>query len=436
VSEYTLTPKKPSGVRGWLLVLCIWLTASSALMILGFAYVGIAIPGASNYSLLMLVAIASIFFGPGFVVGLLLWTRARRAFGAAVTYFTISLVISAIALMGSIIAKNGAIGSYIVIFCINLVWLLYLRKSDRVANTYRLPSMTLSPQCRPTPTSNNYLVRHWRGELGLGVSYWVNSLLLMASVGVIGFALHTMDIVQNPRLWLAVSATATVFGIVGAVWLSIGIWRSAGYAKHAFWGVAARVVVTLSLLALGSRALMYGMPYSAEAYRLAVAGDDTPPHQLRLVRNGQGLEIAGGIDFGTAHDVQVLLSAAPGVKTVDLNSIGGRVAEAERLRDIVRQRHLSTYTSDVCASACTLVYLAGQRRYLGPYGRLGFHRWSFAGLTPEQVLDNIREQERQMIAAGVAPDFAAKASATAANDLWVPDRVTLVNAHVVTDPLN
>jgi hypothetical protein len=430
----TLTPKTPYGVRGWLLVLCIWLTASSALMFLGLAYIGIAIPGASNYSPLMLLAIASIFFGSGFVVGLLLWTRARSAFAAAVTYFVVNLVIWATAaLMGSIFKSDGIL-SCVIIFCFNLVWLMYLLKSDRVTNTYRLPFPR--NRCRPTPTSNNYLVRHWRGELGLGVSYWVNSLLLMASVGVIGFALRTMDIVQHPRLWLAASATATVFGIAGSVWLSIGIWRSAWYAKRAFWGIAARVVVTLSLLVLGSRALMYGVPYSAEAYRIAVAGDDTPPHQLRLVRNGQGLEISGGIDFGTAHDVQAVLSAAPGVRTVDLNSIGGWTAEAAKLRDIVQQRHLATYTSDMCASACTMVYLAGQRRYLGPHGRLGFHRSSFAGQSPEQERDNIREQEREMIAAGVTPEFAAKASATAANDLWVPDRVTLVNAHVVTDLLD
>jgi hypothetical protein len=340
--------------------------------------------------------------------------------------------------MGATIApKSEGIVSSAIMFCINLTWLMYLWKSDRVTNTYSLPSTMRFPQNPSRPTSsNNYLVRHWRGELGLGVSYWINSLLLLAVVGVIGFILRAMNLVQSPRLWLAVSATATVFSIVGFVWLSIGIWRSAGYAQRAFWGIAARVIVTLSLLVLGSRAVMYGVPYSAEAYRLAVAGDDTPPHQLRLVRNGQGLEIAGGIDFGTAHDVQVLLSAAPGVTTVDLNSIGGWTVEAAKLRDIVRQRHLSTYTSDACASACTMIYMAGQRRYLGPHGRLGFHRSSFPGWTPEQERDDAREQEREMVAAGIAPEFAAKAWATPANDLWVPDRVTLVNAHVVTDLLN
>jgi hypothetical protein len=436
VSEFTLAPKTPCGVRGWLLVLCIWLTASSALIILGFACIAIAIPSA--FSSLRLMAVVSIYFGTGLVVGLLLWTRARRAFVTAVTFFIINLVISAIALMGAILTKGDAIVSFVVMFCINFAWLMYLWKSDRVTNTYRLPSMTQFPRnrCRPMRTSNNYLVRHWRGELGLGVSYWVNSVLLIAAVGVIRFALRGMDLVQSPRLWLAASATATVFGIVGSVWLSIGIWRSAGYAKRAFWGIAARVVVAFSVLALVSNALMYGVPYSAEAYRLAVAGDDTPPHKLRLVRNGQAIEIAGGIDFGTAHDVQVLLGASPGVRTVDLNSIGGWTTEAAKLRDLVRLRHLSTYTSDVCASACTMVYLAGERRYLGPRGRLGFHRSSFAGQTPEQERDNIREQQREMIAAGIAPEFAAKASATAANDLWVPDRMTLVKAHVVTDLLD
>jgi hypothetical protein len=47
---------------------------------------------------------------------------------------------------------------------------------------------------------------------------------------------------------------------------------------------------------------MYGVPYSVEAYRLAVAGDDTPPHQLHLVRNGQGLTLVN------AHVVTDLLN--------------------------------------------------------------------------------------------------------------------------------
>ena len=37
--------------------------------------------------------------------------------------------------------------------------------------------------------SGNYFARHWRGELSLGISYWVNGLISVVVIGVAGVAI-------------------------------------------------------------------------------------------------------------------------------------------------------------------------------------------------------------------------------------------------------
>ncbi len=216
------------------------------------------------------------------------------------------------------------------------------------------------------------------------------------------------------------------------IWHWVGVWRSAGHARSAFWGITVRVLTVMAFAVLLADVANRSIPSATEMLNIAFGTDGIPRHRLRILNGGKEIEVAGGIDFGTVADLKVLLDATPAVETIDLNNIGGRVAEAEKLRDIVLARHLSTYTSTMCASACTVVFVAGQQRYLGADGKLGFHRWSFPGWTADQNASINAAAERTMVATGVTPAFAAKAFSTAANDLWVPDTATLLAAHVVT----
>ena len=162
------------------------------------------------------------------------------------------------------------------------------------------------------------------------------------------------------------------------------MWRSAGHAQIAFWGITTRVLTVMAFGVLVADVASRSIPFATEMLNIAFGTDDVPRHHLRILNGGKEIEVSGGIDYGTATDLKVLLDATPAVETIDLNNVGGRVAEAEKLRDIVLARHLSTYTSTMCASACTVVFMAGQQRYLGANGKLGFHRSSFPGWTADQ----------------------------------------------------
>jgi hypothetical protein len=296
-----------------------------------------------------------------------------------------------------------------------------------------------SPHATETARQPNYIVRHWRGDLSLGVSYWINGILLSTIVAVPAIIMASADITEYPRLILAGLASLFLLGILLSVWQYVGIWRSAGRSmrdrqrrlKWLSWAGLARVVTSVSFLSVSFNTV-HQLPGFAAMVQIAIGDDPTPHHVLRVLNNGKEILLAGGIDFGTTADLADLLEASPGVATMDFDNIGGRVAEARHVGEIISRRHLATYTAASCLSACTIAYISGSPRYLGPDGKLGFHRYSFPGLTPDQEHEINRQGEHDLVAAGVAADFAAKVFATAADHVWYPDAATLLAAHVVT----
>jgi hypothetical protein len=59
-----------------------------------------------------------------------------------------------------------------------------------------------------------------------------------------------------------------------------------------------------------------------------------------------------------------------------LKSNGGDVVAAIRIGEMVRVRRFPTFVTDTCASACTLIWLAGSQRYMSSHAGIGFHQAS------------------------------------------------------------
>ena len=72
------------------------------------------------------------------------------------------------------------------------------------------------------------------------------------------------------------------------------------------------------------------------------------------------------------------LKAYPEIREVVLRSSGGIVSDAIDIAVIVADYGLDTRVESYCLSACTLIFIAGEQRTLGPGGRLGFHSGSWA----------------------------------------------------------
>jgi hypothetical protein len=67
---------------------------------------------------------------------------------------------------------------------------------------------------------------------------------------------------------------------------------------------------------------------------------------MRVMRDGTEIEITGGMKYGLSDDFRRVIAAAPRLRVVHLNSIGGRIGEAEKLHKIIKEKGFITYTSN------------------------------------------------------------------------------------------
>lgn len=196
---------------------------------------------------------------------------------------------------------------------------------------------------------------------------------------------------------------------------------------------ANRWLSDLPLWLAGGSALLFIVSLSA-ALLVAEADVDAPrsgdklngaesAYELRLDPAGGLVRLRGLIDFGVTRDLETLLTAAPQVRVIRLESAGGRVAEARGLAKLVRRKALDTSASVECSSACTLVLLSGRTRYLEPGARLGFHQYGLHSPLVRVFIDPAAEQARDEALFAhhdVDPAFLAQVAQIPHREMWFP----------------
>jgi hypothetical protein len=119
--------------------------------------------------------------------------------------------------------------------------------------------------------------------------------------------------------------------------------------------------------------------------------------------------------------MEAALTAHPDIRLVEIESPGGYVHEMNLIVDLLRKHHMDTLVRGKCASACTEIFLAGERRYVGPEARFGFHQSGYAGRNRDTVW-SISEYESSILMRekGVDEKFIHNALNTSYYDLWKP----------------
>lgn len=159
---------------------------------------------------------------------------------------------------------------------------------------------------------------------------------------------------------------------------------------------------------------------------------DPADYSVRVV--GQTLQIQGTVGIGMWQAVREALREHPNVNQVHLASPGGQVSPAIAIADEIRRRGLSTYTNSRCFSACTLLFLSGQERVLGPYAQLGFHAAYRVNPEGQRIASGPinRALIERFVNSGVDTNFSIKAWTTPSDHLWLPDKATLLAAGYAT----
>ena len=280
-----------------------------------------------------------------------------------------------------------------------------------------------------------YWLRHWRGQLPLARSYWVNGFIV--NVAILGGQAFILGLGQSRQLVLIAWAFVlfVAIAILLRVWSFVGIWRSAG--RHAdrggspFWGFAARAMVVIGTIGFVVTAPQLWSQVREMA--LIASGNDPvgTPAVVKLSPDGRDISIDGYITSGVAAKLRQKLDSAPNATRLTLNSHGGRILEALAMVDLIKARKLDTNVVQNCESACTLLFLAGAERTASTLAEIGFHQPDFPGLSAqdrEQIIQSNREDYR---ASGISEAFIDRIMATPPEKMWYPTGAELTEAGVL-----
>lgn len=283
--------------------------------------------------------------------------------------------------------------------------------------------------------TGNWLADHWRGNLSLGVSYWINGTLL---AGVVGGLLPTLLETamlgrESIQLGAALTLVALLLGLAIWLWAAVGIWRSAD--KHPLrggsgaWATVAKVMVVLGGLSVLARGQESAASYR-ETLNLAV-GYDSFGAPAKSIVNGGSIEIDGPLSLGAAARFESVLENSSGIRTVSINSNGGRIGEAKQIASLIERSGLDTVARGNCLSACTIVLMAGKHRSITPRASVGFHQGSFPGMTSSET----SFMNDQMLAAlrrkRVDEGFIARSTEANPSEMWTPTEDEMFDAGVL-----
>gem|GEM_PF-829315 len=285
----------------------------------------------------------------------------------------------------------------------------------------------------------SYILAHWRGEMSLARSYWINGLFIgHIFVGMAGVFLGSILEKSGASLRVMAGSFIVSFCIAYLIWLwaMVGLARSA--ARHQSRGgsglvaVLAQLSVGFSILVMVVKLFNSQIPQLQEFFLIASGNDSMAKVKITRSVKGDMLALRGTLGEGSSDSFVEFIKTSPQVNTVILNSPGGRLLEAQKIADLLKTKGLDTYVEEQCASACTYIFLAGKDRAATPNAQIGFHQPNFPGVhgrEKEQATQAMLNRYRQ---ASLPEQFIERIGRTSSDDMWYPSREELLEAGVIT----
>lgn len=277
---------------------------------------------------------------------------------------------------------------------------------------------------------------HWRGNLSLRLSCFVNGMFAVLIAAVL--TTYAVDQIFQSDLseksWLAATLAAFGLSIAISAWAIIGIWRSAIRHQAEAGTIKSALIAKLfaSIGALGLVAQLSQTPSPILDNALVVGGIYPFGVPAVLSINGRTLHINGSITVEVAEQFKELIGKHPEVIQVSLISLGGSIDAAVEISSVIKKRNLSTVAVGECSSACTLIFLSSKVRAFDVDASLGFHSPS-GGVYGDDVVVNGGSLEMRLAYAdaGLSEPFADKVFGTPSNSVWQPTDDMLIKEGAV-----
>jgi len=282
------------------------------------------------------------------------------------------------------------------------------------------------------------ILQHWSGNYPLVYSYWI----------VCWFGAIFVYLLLTGLTYLideyGESLTYTAWGILiwaisffcYQIWMAVGTWRSATNYKNTsgkkFWGILAKVVIIFSCIQFANLFSTNIIPYINVTRIYLLGGDTIPEVKTEIIDEGKTLKISGVFSNGSYKKIKAILSNNKEFKRLYLNSNGGRLKESTLIVKIIQQYKLDTYVEETCLSFCTLVFLAGDKRYATPNAKLGFHSPALIEDKELGLKTGIKDESFALYQTFNLPqEFIDKIFATDNENMWYPSFQYLMDIGVV-----
>ena len=291
-------------------------------------------------------------------------------------------------------------------------------------------------------TTRRAVYRILKGELNAGALF-----MLYASVWMLTLWLMTTwpssEESSTLRAFISVICTVAFPWVLSALVLAaIATWRSLATPHRNFitenLKTLVRVLILLTIFPAARGGFFLGLPYTGMVVSETVTRSAGPGWSITTSDSGHEIRVTGEIRPGLSDALTEVLEATPGVERIELESPGGSVSEGLALAELVEKYSLDTAVKTHCASACTMIFVAGRERILSADAELGFHRcrsvlWFDAFLYDDEHNADLAGYFQSK---GVSKAFADKVISVPSDDVWYPPLDQLLAAGVVTATSN
>jgi hypothetical protein len=278
-----------------------------------------------------------------------------------------------------------------------------------------------------------YLRLHWRGDLPLFAAVIVSAALVWGLVQAVRLTGVLFPNVEYPAVAAALWLLEATVLIVGVIWWGMGVQRSA--VRSVDKGGSMFVALLTGVVGYGAF-IWVGLFWLNSARHVwpdvkATLSGDLQPAAVSLEPGGR-LVVQGDLEFGTMRAVRDALAALPDVRTVRLESRGGRVTEGLALGRLLADRNLDTLVTGECSSACVTAFVGGNRRQIGPAARIGLHSAGGSGVSAALLDRANRLSDEFMAARGVDPRLLSAGAEIAHDEIWFPAHAVLLASGLAT----
>lgn len=163
------------------------------------------------------------------------------------------------------------------------------------------------------------------------------------------------------------------------------------------------------------------------------------------------------ITWDDVDELESLLKSNTNITKIELNSGGGIIEAAVFMADLIIDFELDTNVSGTCESACTLIFLGGEKRTVERGSWLGFHQsywdapyiqeyyeqnqndsgwmtpFDFASWLYEDTQQEVLRNLEYFVERGVDARFAIKTMRATSDDMWYPRRKEMEAAGIIRD---